>query len=408
MAKASPTLVDRFVREPLADLARPPRGQVPALDVLRAVAVLLVILVHTRGLYVEVLGQTTAVTSSALVKYGWSGVDLFFVLSGFLIGKQLWREVDGSKTVDVKRFVLRRGFRIWPLYFSFCFASLLIPGRAIFPFVRWWQDFTFTSNYFHEELVRGSWSLATEEQFYILTPLLLLFGSRRLGSLRAYRPYLYALLAVFPLLRAVTWLSLVGSFSHHDSALWVARIYLPFHLHADTLVMGLILSNLAASGEKDPAFGRSLWLLPVLAAVALPLVIVQREVFSFTVVALLFGSAARFAISPHARRVPLLGSRLFYVLSRLSFAMYLAHRYFESWVLDGVVGHAGITSTGLQFVVVYLGLVTVSALFALVTFCLIEHPFLAMRERVMDGPRRATNAEPIPPAAAGSESATSG
>jgi peptidoglycan/LPS O-acetylase OafA/YrhL len=371
--------VDRFVRDPLQDLAHPPRGQVPALDVLRALAVLLVILVHTRGLYVERLGQTTAVTASPLVRYGWSGVDLFFVLSGFLIGKQLWRELGATRTLDVKRFILRRGFRIWPLYYAFCIFTLLFTARAEFPFVRWWQDLTFTSNYFHEELVRGSWSLATEEQFYILTPLLLLAGSHRLGSLRAYRKYLVLLLLIFPVLRAATWWRLTGSFSHHDSALWVARIYLPFHLHADTLVMGLILSNLATTGDGDPGLRRSMWLLPLGAVVCLPLVVVQREVFSFTEVALLFGACARFAISPLARRVPLLGARPFYVVSRLSFGMYLNHRYFESSVVDFFSARVPIASPGLQFLVIYAALAAVSALVALGTFCLIEHPFLALR-----------------------------
>jgi peptidoglycan/LPS O-acetylase OafA/YrhL len=378
------SLFARFISDPLRDLAYPPRGQVPALDLLRAVAVLLVILVHTRGLYVERFGQNTAVTSSMLVRYGWSGVDLFFVLSGFLIGKQLWRELAASKTVDVKRFIVRRGFRIWPLYFSFCLFTVVVLGRAEFPFVKWWQDFTFTSNYFHQELVRGSWSLATEEQFYIVTPLLLLAGSKRLGSLRAYRPYLYALLIVFPVLRALTWWSLVGSFSHHDSALWVQRIYLPFHLHADPLVMGLILSNLAASGDEGRG-QRSLWILLLGAAACLPLVILQREVFSFTEVALLFGACARFAISPWAARVPLLDSRLFYVLSRLSFGMYLNHRYFESAVFD-LFTRQGEAQPGPNFLAIYAALVLVSALVAVVTFCLVEHPFLALRAQWLERP----------------------
>ena len=378
------SLLDRFVRDPLRELAHPPRGQVPALDVLRAVAVLLVILVHTRGLYVERLGQNTAVTSSILVRYGWSGVDLFFVLSGFLIGKQLWRELAATKTVDVKRFILRRGFRIWPLYFGFCLFTVVVLGRAEFPFVRWWQDFTFTSNYFHQELVRGSWSLATEEQFYILTPLLLLAGSTRLASLRAYRPYLVFLLVLLPLLRAITWWRLTGSFSHHDSALWVLRIYLPLHLHADTLVMGLILSNLAASGEGDRGLRSSLWILPLGAIVCFPLVLLQREVWSFTEVALLFGACARFAISPMATRVPLLDARVFYVVSRLSFGMYLNHRYFESMVVDFFTQWVPLAEPALQFLSIYVALVLVSALVAVGTFCLIEHPFLALRAQLLE------------------------
>jgi peptidoglycan/LPS O-acetylase OafA/YrhL len=384
-ARRSP--LDSFLRDPLRELAQRPKGQVPALDVLRSVAVLLVILVHTRGLYVERLGQQSVVTSSSLVRYGWSGVDLFFVLSGFLIGKQLWREIASTGTIDVKRFILRRGFRIWPLYYAFCLFTLLFMDRAIFPFVRWWQDFTFTSNYFHEELVRGSWSLATEEQFYILTPALLLLGSRRLTSLRAYRKYLVGALVLLPLMRALTWWRLTGSLSHHDSALWTLRVYLPFHLHADTLVMGLILSNLVVDRDDDGAALRaSRWILPLAAVVCMPLLFLNREVFSFTEIALLFGACARFAISPLSTRVPLLGSRFFYVISRLSFGMYLNHRYCESAVFDFVTQHVPLASPGLQFLAIYGALAAVSALCATVTFCLIEHPFLALRASLLERP----------------------
>jgi peptidoglycan/LPS O-acetylase OafA/YrhL len=398
------SVLDRFVRDPLLELTHPPEGRVPALDVLRSVAVLLVILVHTRGLYVERFGQESAVSSSPLVRYGWSGVDLFFVLSGFLIGKQLWRELAATQTIDVKRFILRRGFRIWPLYFSFCLLSVVL-GRVELPFVRWWQDLTFTSNYFHDELVRGSWSLSTEEQFYVLTPLLLLAGARHLGSLRGYRKYLLGALVVLPILRALTWWTLAGSFTHHDSALWVARIYFPFHLHADTLVMGLLLSNLAASRDER-GLRASQWILPLGAAACLPLVFVQREVFSFTEAALLFGACTCFAISPLAKSLPLVDARAFHVISRLSFGMYLNHRYFESTVLDFFVRHVPLANPGLRLVAIYVALAAVSAFAAAVTFCLVEHPFLALRGALLERPEPALSsgwAHAIDPARSSSE-----
>ena len=203
-------------------------------------------------------------------------------------------------------------------------------------------------------------------------------------SLQAYRKYLVFLLVLLPLLRAITWWHLTGSFSHHDSALWVQRIYLPFHLHADTLVMGLILSNLAASGDGDRGLRASLWILPVSAVVCFPLVVVQREVWSFTEVALLFGACARFAISPMALRVPLLDSKFFYVVSRLSFGMYLNHRYFESFVVDLFIQRVPVTQPGVQFLAIYATLSLVSSLVALGTFCLVEHPFLALRSRWLE------------------------
>jgi peptidoglycan/LPS O-acetylase OafA/YrhL len=100
----------------VSELLHPPASQIPFLDGLRSIAILLVISDHLSAKFVAAYGPNLY-SRLPFVANGWIGVDLFFVLSGFFIGGQLWKERRDSGSVAVGRFILRRGFRIWPLYF---------------------------------------------------------------------------------------------------------------------------------------------------------------------------------------------------------------------------------------------------------------------------------------------------
>ena len=163
----------RFPKGAFRSLADRPRGNVAALDALRSLAILLVFSGHFTGEF----GASPAIRRFPLVYFGWTGVDLFFVLSGLLIGGQIWRELQRTKRIRIGMFLIRRGLRIWPLYFSFV---LLIAVEAIF-FGRdstgLWSDIFMVSNFFRHQ-IGGGWSLSTEEQFYVLLPFGLSVASR--------------------------------------------------------------------------------------------------------------------------------------------------------------------------------------------------------------------------------------
>jgi len=89
-------------------------------DILRSLAILLVMLVHLP------LNATPGVLV-AVREYGWLGVDIFFVLSGYLIGTQLFKEVTRTGAVDFKSFYLRRPFRIFPAFFVVLGVYALVP-----------------------------------------------------------------------------------------------------------------------------------------------------------------------------------------------------------------------------------------------------------------------------------------
>ena len=214
-------------------LSRRPSGNVPCLDALGQflAAILLVFSGHLG----EFFDASFGIQKLPFIYFGWSGVDLFFVLSGYLIGGQLWKELNRTGSVDVGRFILRRGFRIWPFYFGFILCSMIYAttrGRSLNGFQ---VDICCVSNYFRNR-VSGGWSLSTEEQFYILLPAVLV-GSRLLSSCKLIVvPIVWTM--TLPLLR---WLVTRNAPQSEIATL----IYRPFHTHSDGLAIGLMVAWIA-------------------------------------------------------------------------------------------------------------------------------------------------------------------
>jgi peptidoglycan/LPS O-acetylase OafA/YrhL len=125
---------------PLHELRNPPKGQVPALDAMHTCAVALVIAAHGSKAFLENGGSANVFSNLPMVRGGWIGVDRFFVLSGYFIGKQLWRELQKTGTISFRRFMLCRGFRIWPLYYFFLAFVLIVLGRGGGSSALGWSD----------------------------------------------------------------------------------------------------------------------------------------------------------------------------------------------------------------------------------------------------------------------------
>jgi peptidoglycan/LPS O-acetylase OafA/YrhL len=199
------------------------RPHLPALDGLRAVAVGVVIAYHL-GLPIS----------------GDLGATGFFVLSGFLITRLLLAELDGTGGIDLGRFYLRRSVRIFPAYFVFLAGSALLdalrgdpwPGQLIL------AGALYTVNYYnafqgHEGPIAHAWSLAVEEQFYLLWPigLLLLW--------RLPRPWLGPALGVL-VLGAMAW----RSWCFLGLGLPPRYVYNAFETRMDALALGCLLAVL--------------------------------------------------------------------------------------------------------------------------------------------------------------------
>lgn len=132
------------------------------LDILRCVAILFVIFQH--GQILEFFDRV-----------GWIGVDLFFVLSGFLISGLLFGEYQRNGSIQVKRFYLRRGFKIYPAFYVLLAftAAIQFTFLRLSPVSAYLHEALFVQNYL-SGLYAHTWSLAVEEHFYIFLPLFLL------------------------------------------------------------------------------------------------------------------------------------------------------------------------------------------------------------------------------------------
>jgi|SRR6185312_8793840 len=342
------------------------RNHLPALDGIRALAVFVVILYHS-GAVQSVPGDL--------------GVSAFFVLSGFLITWLLIKELDRTGTVSLRDFYKRRTLRIFPAYYAFVILSLI--GDALLHHYWSWgiigAAFTYTVNYYNAFLghpttsVAHAWSLAVEEQFYLLWPLLLLILWKK-G--RAHTRNVLALIVIGVLAwRAVLYIGF------HVQSSWV---YDAFDARCDALAIGCLMAlcgSMPSYKSFESVVSRYAW-LPI---VTLLLVWLSRTAPSLdyhytlgmTVESVLL---AIFLV----QMLRLSESRLWSWLNRpvirwlgaISYPCYLWHGWgldFGTHLVDHFVQH----SPPLEFTAGY----AITICLAAGSWYLIEQPFLAFKHR---------------------------
>jgi peptidoglycan/LPS O-acetylase OafA/YrhL len=214
-----------------------PAGRSQALDVLRGLAILLVFGRHAQSL--EIPFDRLPASLSAWSRIGWCGVDLFFVLSGFLIGRLLLREFHSKGTVSVGRFLIRRGFRIYPPFWLMLIASCVVWGGAQGAFTREavWGEVLFVQDYVAPEwrIWDHTWSLAVEEQFYLVLPIALWLISKLARAGRAAR--LAGITAAVIVVAA-----LVARLAVSRTEFALHTHVFPAHLRMDALAIGVVLA----------------------------------------------------------------------------------------------------------------------------------------------------------------------
>jgi peptidoglycan/LPS O-acetylase OafA/YrhL len=307
----------------------------PGLDGLRALAVGAVVWHHAHP----------AIAGVPMSGNGFLGVDVFFVLSGFLITTLLLREHAQSGTVSLRNFYVRRALRIFPLYFLvlavlglyYGLGSRSGPaGAAFFADLPWVA--TYTSNWVEAHSVMAvSWSLSAEEQFYLVWPPLLAW----LGLRRSLAP----LLAFLLLNQAV-------NFGALDA--WLPYERLPMLQATFTpIVLGVLLA-FALHGEAGRRRLAALAAGPAPALLALALVAVMnvpgdvrglpRLAFHLLTAALL----AAVVLRPGDGLVRLLEAAPLRFAGKVSYGVYLLHMPVLS-VVDRLGGAAGGQPAWLRF-----------------------------------------------------------
>jgi peptidoglycan/LPS O-acetylase OafA/YrhL len=301
----------------------------PGLDGLRALAVLAVLLYH---------GQV------AWVRGGWLGVDLFFVLSGYLITGLLLAEWDAGGGIDLKRFWSRRARRLLPALFCMLaavavYAALLAPptalarlrwdGLATLGYVANWRLVASRQSYFEQfgdpSPLTHMWSLGIEEQYYLLWPLLLL-GALRLTGGRT-RPLLAG-----TLLAALASALAMAALYRPDGD--PSRVYYGTDTRAQALLLGgaLALALARRSSPGRPPAGALVDGLGALGLAGLVAMMVAvpgdagwMYLGGFAVAATAAGAAIVAAVQPAGRLRALLALPPLPAIGRVSYGLYLWH-----------------------------------------------------------------------------------
>lgn len=210
------------------------------LDFLRAVAILLVIGNHAAVCPPETNFYVHQITR-VWFRGGWTGVDLFFVLSGFLIAGLLFNEYKKRGSIDIKKFLVRRAFKIYPAFWFLILATLAVAVSSGEEVYRggFLSEFLFVQNY-HPGIWAHTWSLAVEEHFYIFLSFLflifLLIGRKSGENAFKLIPAVFAALAIACLaLRIIT--DFYFGFSYEINIEQT-------HLRIDSLFFGVFLAYL--------------------------------------------------------------------------------------------------------------------------------------------------------------------
>jgi peptidoglycan/LPS O-acetylase OafA/YrhL len=360
------------VAPPIALIPSKPKRYVLALDGVRFLAILIVILKHTG------LGATSSFLPlrliGSLVKIG-GGVPLFFIISGYLITGILLD--TRSSEHRYRNFIARRSLRIFPLYFAYLLLAVGItwlttpvPLHNIWVFAFYLQNiFLSRANHFGAALpVFHLWTLGVQEQFYLVWPFLI-------WSCTTLRR-----------VRGLCWTVIIGSI--------LARYFVAIHLGDFPLATQLMpsragemaLGGLLAIERYDETWISRIWprLMLPLAVTMVALVLFHIEenegigrLFVEEVLALLAACFLSAALVPASRTSNILSNRFFTTIGgKYSYGLFILHPVVLIPFCDSMLHLGHSRSAGVARVVITLSL---SLVLAVVSYHFLEKPFLSLK-----------------------------
>lgn len=350
------------------------------LDVTRGVAILLAMGWHFNDVRTGIAPVDWLMAPGRL--FGWAGVDLFFVLSGFLVGRLVFQEYDRTGEFLARRFLVRRALKIWPILYFFLLCQLILgfkPWESYFL-----QTALHVQNYFETPILH-LWSLAVEEQFYLTFAVVFGLLARTSRNPETIIKYAAALLFVVPALRI---LALTMSVDPVDIQ-WQTQYRM------DALAFGVILAGLSVFHR--PVFDRlasskkSLLCVTIAGCSFLslnPLHSSLNESVGFTVAYL---TAAAFLLLCYRSDLILKRQTVFQPLAAIgvySYAMYIWHPGMVRAADYAAPYLSGVPLENLWLLLLrYSGAIVV----AIVVTKAIEKPFLMIRDRAFPRPEGGTN-----------------
>jgi len=276
---------------------------IPQFDYLRGVAVLMVMLFHASH-------DVQAFPMGQYLSLGWAGVDLFFVLSGFLITGILLDTRDQKGYFA--NFYARRALRIWPLYFvllgvMFFAVPILLPswGAAAMQNAKpAWAFVLFVQNLFIGPRLSGplapTWSLAIEEQFYFVWPVLVWILPRK-----GVQRFAVALVLCSPLLRLV---------------LYLGHVQISMYYNTLTRLDGLAVGSFLSIWLRDTkTITVKRWALVALAISSVGVVLLHQLWISYSALAITSGALVSLSLFATFK------NRFILFTGRISYGLYLIH-----------------------------------------------------------------------------------
>jgi peptidoglycan/LPS O-acetylase OafA/YrhL len=355
------------------------------LDHLRALAITFVFLYHY-NLFPHPEWTYT------IGEFGWTGVDLFFVLSGYLISSQLFTSLKNGHGLQLKEFYIKRSFRILPAYLFILALYFAIPGFRERPGLPpLWKFLTFTQNLGLDlsktRAFSHAWSLCIEEQFYLLLPFTLLVLSKT-KSLRYGGYLLMAFMIGGMIARFFYWDQYIEPVADTPSMgfTWYKFIYYPTYARLEGLLTGVSIAAIFVFKPtlKEALTKRSNWMLLTGLAILTVAYFVCAEQISFAasmigflLVSLGYGALVTAAVSP-ANILYRWTSKTTSLIATLSYAIYLSHKAIihltQEWLSPQI------EKTGSMM---FFACTVTSILGGLVLHFIIERPFMRLRTRIL-------------------------
>jgi len=382
----------------------PPRDQLRPLNGLRGLGSIMITSFHCAiftGLFPLTTGAKAALNWFQYSINGfWVALDIFFVLSGFLIGRILLTNLVRHGTLRSRSFYTRRFFRIFPAYYLVLTLGLFWYTRLGLPVVKFimgdvgsgwravqgggWKNYVYLSNYLippgRPNIMTWGWSLCLEEHFYLMLPplLWLIFRCRK----TAVRCALLVAAGLLPLVgRAV-------QYAVNPRIVLMEGFYYYSHNRFDEVFVGVVIAffyvvdhaRLRAFCER---VGHGLWIAAALLIGFVWLYGGLQEtgcfavVWQFSIMALGAGLLVLNCLFLPNRVTRFFAHGFWYPFARTSYGTYLIHPFVLLWLVDRFGSTAPTHRIGPgSFVIVYLAVMAITQLIAFVMFVLLERPLI--------------------------------
>ncbi|NUA27575.1 acyltransferase family protein [Cupriavidus basilensis] len=354
------------------------------LDFVRGLAIIAVMGMHFHT--VSTGSQWVALIEYPLKNFGREGVNLFFTLSGFLVGGLLLRQYAQSGSVDARRFIIRRIFKIWPAYYALILFHVLAGRHPTSTFL--YQNLTHMQNYLGSSIAQ-TWSLAVEEHFYLFLPaLVLLFARLRVRA----NTILWTLGTLCVVVLAARCAAVASGELEAASAYTQYRI--------DSLLLGVMLATVYWMKPElyRRIAGQKLLLLAVVAGTVVWLVFLQRnlvleESIGYTIQAIGFAALIVLVLEYSGA---IRGARLYRAVAWIGVYSYGIYLWHSVALAPGDVFIRKASTFGMPVMVAWgLALALQFAVAIIAGYAAtraIEFPFLRIRDALFPARRRGTPA----------------